>query len=150
VTAQAPAGELTRINRHLPPIVQLAAGSLAAAVIGGIYMASYFPSRPPLGLPITLLIVGLLLLGTALIMLARIGDFGWRSFRVVGFWTLAAYILQAGMIGYAFVHNGASGAPRPSGRAPSTGRAVRAMITHVVTATSIPVQNLFTHCLPLC
>jgi uncharacterized membrane protein YvlD (DUF360 family) len=133
MTAQAPAGELTRVNRQLPPIVQFAAGSLAAAVIGGIYMASYFPSRPPLGLPITLLVVGLLLLGTALIMLARIRDFGWRSFRIVGFWTLLAYVIQAGMIGYAFVHNGARGSPL-----------VVIILLLIVFAVSVPLMISFT------
>ncbi len=133
MTAHAPAGELTTINRRVPPIVQLAAASLAAAVIGGIYMASYFPSRPPLGVPIALLVVGLLLLGTALIMLVRIRDFGWRSFRIVGSWTLLAYVIQAGMIGYAFVHNGASGSPL-----------VVIILLLIIFAVSVPLMISFT------
>jgi hypothetical protein len=111
MTAPAPTAGLTRTDRQLPPVVPVALSSLILTIIGGIYMASYFPRRPPLGVPIVLMVVSLVLLGVSGGMLARVRDFGWSSFRVVGFWTLAAYILQAGMIGYAFVHNGASGAP---------------------------------------
>jgi hypothetical protein len=95
----------------LPPIVELTVGSLALAIVGGIYMASYFPRRPPLGVPIGVLVVSAALFATGFGMLTRVRAFAWRTFRLVGRWTLAAYVLQAGMIGYAFVHNGASGAP---------------------------------------
>jgi hypothetical protein len=111
MTAPAPTAELTRTDRQLPPVVPVALSSVILTIIGGIYMASYFPRRPPLGVPTVLMVVSLALLGVSGGMLARVRDFGWSSFRVVGFWTLAAYILQAGMIGYAFVHNGARGAP---------------------------------------
>ena len=44
-------------------------------------------------------------------MLARVRDFAWDTFLLVGRWALLAYVIQAGMIEYAFVHNHASGAP---------------------------------------
>jgi hypothetical protein len=44
-------------------------------------------------------------------MLSRLREFAWDKFFLVGRWTLAAYVVQAGMIEYAFVHNHASGAP---------------------------------------
>ena len=111
MTAQAPPAETTPASRVLPPVVEGTVGAIALAIVGGIYMAGYFPRRPPLGVPIGLLVVGAALLGVGFGMLSRVEDFGWRTFRLVGKWTLAAYVLQAGMIGYAFVHNGASGAP---------------------------------------
>jgi len=101
----------TPTDRVLPPVVQVTVVSLILAIIGGIYMAAYFPRRPPLGIPIALLVAGALLLGAGFGMLFRIQDFGWKTFRLVGRWTLLAYVLQAGMIGYAFVHNHATGAP---------------------------------------
>jgi len=125
--------ELTPVGRDLPPVVQVTIGSLILAIIGGIYMAAYFPSRPPLGIPIGLLTASMLLLGTGAAMLFGVSDFGWKTFRLVGFWTLAAYVLQAGMIGYAFIHNGASGAPL-----------VVIILLLVVFAASVPLMISFT------
>lgn len=125
--------ELTPVGRELPPVVQVTIGSLILAIIGGIYMAAYFPSRPPLGIPIGVLIASMLLLGAGAGMLLGVSDFGWKAFRLVGFWTLAAYVLQAGMIGYAFIHNGASGAPL-----------VVIILLLVVFAVSVPLMISFT------
>ena len=133
MTLEAPAGELAPTARVLPPVVEVTVSALVLAIIGGIYMAAYFPRRPPLGLPIALLVVGALLLGAGFGMLFRVEGFGWRSFRLVGFWTLVAYILQAGMIGYAFVHNGATGAPL-----------VVVLLLLVIFATSVPLIISFT------
>jgi hypothetical protein len=133
MTTQAPPAEAGPTARVLPPVVEVTVGALVLAIVGGIYMASYFPHRPPLGIPIGLLVAGALLLGAGCGMLVRIQDFGWRSFRLVGFWTLIAYILQGGMIGYAFVHNGASGAPL-----------VVIMLLLVIFATGVPLIVSFT------
>jgi hypothetical protein len=107
-TQTPPAGASTR---RFPPIAELATASLALTVIGGIYMASYFPRRPPLGVPISLLTVSFLLLVLNVVLLARLPDFAWATFFLVGRWALVAYVIQAGMIEYAFVHNHASGTP---------------------------------------
>jgi len=74
-------------------------------------MASYFPHRPPLAVPIALFIVSVILVVVGLVMLSRSHDFAWHTFTLVGRWALLAYILQAGMIEYAFVRNHASGSP---------------------------------------
>lgn len=74
-------------------------------------MATYFPRRPPLGLPIALVIASATLVAGNAILLARLHEFAWDKFFLVGRWALAAYVVQAGMIEYAFVHNHASGTP---------------------------------------
>ncbi len=71
-TQTPPAGASTR---RLPPIAELATASLALTVIGGISMASYFPRRPALGVPISLLTVSFLLLVVNVVLLARLADF---------------------------------------------------------------------------
>lgn len=133
MSTEPQADDLTPVGRVLPPVVQVSVASLVLAIIGGIYMAAYFPRRPPLGVPIALVVLSWLLLGTAGLMLAGKRDFGWRAFRLVGGWALAAYVLQAGMIGYAFVHNGASGAPL-----------VVVILLLVVFAVSVPLMISFT------
>ncbi len=133
MTAEPYTEDLTPVERVLPPVVEVTITSLILSIIGGIYMAAYFPHRPPLGVPIGLLVASWLLLGTVVAMLITIRDFGWKTFRLVGMWTLLAYVLQAGMIGYAFVHNGASGAPL-----------VVIILLLVVFAVSVPLMISFT------
>jgi len=133
MSSEPQTANLTPVGRVLPPVVQVSVASLVLAITGGIYMAAYFPRRPPLGVPIGLVVVSWLLLGTAGVMLATKRDFGWKTFRLVGAWALAAYVLQAGMIGYAFVHNGASGAPL-----------VVVILLLVVFAVSVPLMISFT------
>lgn len=98
-------------SRRFPPVAELALVSLVLVIIGGIFMASYFPRRPPLGLPIGLLATSAILLAVNAVLLSRLREFAWDKFFLVGRWALAAYVVQAGMIEYAFVHNDASGAP---------------------------------------
>jgi drug/metabolite transporter (DMT)-like permease len=74
-------------------------------------MASYFPRRPPLGVPIALLAGSAALFAIGVVMLVRVRDFAWDTFFLVGRWALLAYLIQAGMIEFAFVHNHASGPP---------------------------------------
>ena len=97
--------------RWLPPVTQLQVGALALVIVGGVYMASYFPQRPPLALPSALLAASVTMSAIGAVMLARVRDFAWDTFLLVGRWALLAYVIQAGMIEYAFVHNHASGAP---------------------------------------
>ena len=74
-------------------------------------MAGHFPRRPPLAVPIALLAAAAALLLLDVVLIARLRDFAWARFMQVLRWALLAYVLQAGMIGYAFVHNHASGNP---------------------------------------
>jgi hypothetical protein len=97
--------------RRFPPVAELATGSLALTVIGGIVMASYVPRRPPLGLPVALAVVSALLLLVGVGMVARLREFAWDRFFLVLRWALLAYVISAGMIGFAFIRNHVSGAP---------------------------------------
>jgi hypothetical protein len=111
MTAQAHTSATGALARQLPPITQLQVGALALVIIGGVDMASYFPRRPPLGLPIALLAGSAAIFAIAAVMLARVRNFAWETFFRVLRWALLAYLIQASMIEYVFVHNHASGAP---------------------------------------
>ena len=111
MTASAEAPATSALARHFPPIAELATGSLALVIIGGVYMASHFPRRPPLALPIALVAGSIILVAISGVMLARQRDFAWERFSLVFRWALLAYVVQAGMIEWVFVHNHARGAP---------------------------------------
>jgi hypothetical protein len=94
-----------------PPAAELATISLGLVVVGGVFMAAYFPTHPPLALPIVLVAVSALLLGSAIVLLVRWRGFAWATFSIVARWALLAYVISAGMIEFSFVRNHASGAP---------------------------------------
>jgi len=85
--------------------------SLAAVIIGGVFLGSHAPRRPPLTLPVVLLALAVLLLGVGLLMITRVADFSWETWVRVGKWALLAYVLVAAMIEFAFVRNHTRGAP---------------------------------------
>lgn len=120
-------------GRRLPPVALLASVALGCVVIGGILLASYAPRRPPLGVPTALCVVGFLLLGAAAALLARIDEFAWRTFAVVYRWALLAYVISAGMIAFAFIHDHVRGAPLAV-----------VLASLVVFATSVPMAISFT------
>jgi hypothetical protein len=122
-----------RERRTFPPIVPIAVLSLICVVAGGIILASYVPRRPPLGVPIALLVLSVLFLLAALVLLARIREFAWRRFFQVGGWALLAYVISSGMIEFAFVRNHTRGAPLV---------VVTAML--VVFALDVPLNIAFT------
>lgn len=97
--------------RRFPPVAELATGSLAVIVVGGILMASSFPTRPDLTIPIALLVVGAALLASAVVLLVRWQNFAWATFSLVARWALLAYVISAEMIEFSFVRNHASGGP---------------------------------------
>ena len=97
--------------RRFPPIAPLTVGSLALIVIGGILMASYVPRRPPLGVPLVLAAASAVLLLTGVFLLSRLDQFAWPRFFVVFRWALLAYVISAGMIGFAFIYDHTRGAP---------------------------------------
>ena len=102
----APAG-----TRRFPPVAELGIGSLALVVIGGILMASYVPRRPPLGVPLALAAVSAALLLAGVFLLSRLDQFAWPRFFVVFRWALLAYVISAGMIGFAFIYDHTRGVP---------------------------------------
>lgn len=109
VSAASPAK--APVEHTYPPIPALVVSSLALVIVGGIWMASYFPRRPPLGLPTLLGVLSVVLLATGFLLLARVPFFSWSTFLQVWRWALLAYVVIAGLIEFAFVHNGARGAP---------------------------------------
>jgi hypothetical protein len=99
------------VERRFPPVAELGIISLALVVVGGILMASYVPRRPPLGVPLVLAAVSAVLLLAGVFLLSRLDQFAWPRFFVVFRWALLAYVISAGMIGYAFIHDHTRGAP---------------------------------------
>ena len=98
-------------ERRLPPVTQLGMASLALIVAGGIYLSAHLPQRVPLAPAVVLLAASALLLAANLAALLGVQDFNRRRFVAVGKWALLAYVINAGMIEYAFVRNHLSGGP---------------------------------------
>jgi hypothetical protein len=105
------AGPAQPTARRFPPVAELTILSLALVVIGGILMASYIPRRPPLGVPIAIAAVSALLLLLSGYLVSRLRQFAWDRFFLVLRWALLAYIISAGMIGFAFIRDHTRGAP---------------------------------------
>lgn len=97
-------------ERRLPPVTPCAVTALILVVAGGIYLAAQLPRPAPLGLPIAALVAAAAALAAALAALSRARDFAWHTFRVVGGWTLAAYLVIAGMLEFVFVLDHTPGA----------------------------------------
>ena len=98
-------------EKQFPKAVEAVTVSLAAVVVGGVWLGSHAPRRPPLALPTLLLIVAATLLMAGVFMVTRVAGFSWDTFVRVGRWALLAYIIAAGMIEFAFVRNHTRGAP---------------------------------------
>jgi uncharacterized membrane protein YoaK (UPF0700 family) len=98
-------------ERKFPKAVETVTVSLAAVVVGGVWLGSHAPRRPPLALPTVLLVVAAALLVIGITMVSRVAGFSWNTFVRVGRWALLAYIIAAGMIEFAFVRNHTRGAP---------------------------------------
>ena len=98
-------------QQKFPRAVETVTVSLAAVVVGGVWLGSHAPRRPPLALPTVMLVVAIALLLAGVVMITRVPDFSWDTFVRVGRWALLAYIVAAGMIEFAFVRNHTSGAP---------------------------------------
>jgi len=109
VSAAAPAPVL---SRRFPPVAGLTTVSLGLVVIGGILMASYAPRRPPLGVPVAITVVSAALLLVGGYLTSRLRPFAWDRFFLVFWWALLAYVISAGVIGFAFVKDHVRGAPQ--------------------------------------
>ena len=98
------------LDRHLPPVAELAVASVALMVSGGVYLAAHLPHRPALAPAVGLLATGGLLTVIAIVLLSRIRPFAWRTFFSVGRWALVAYVVIAGLLGWVFVYDHTPGA----------------------------------------
>jgi hypothetical protein len=90
-------------GRRLPPVTPLALTALMLVVTGGIYLAAHLPRPAPLGPAVAALAAAVAMLLAAAAVLARVRDFAWRTFFMVGGWALAAYLVIAGMLEFVFV-----------------------------------------------
>jgi len=91
--------------RRLPPVAELAVVSVALMLSGGIYLAAHLPKPPPLAPAAALLACGGALTVVAMVLLARIRQFAWRTFFLVAKWALLAYAVFAGLLGFVFVYD---------------------------------------------
>ena len=82
---------------------------MALIVVGGIYVASYVPRTVPLLPAVVLLAAAGVLVTVNVVILSRVSPFAWHRFFQVFGWALLAYMVIAGMIGYAFVTDGTRG-----------------------------------------
>jgi uncharacterized membrane protein YoaK (UPF0700 family) len=94
-----------------PPVAQTAVLALVLVIVGGVFMASYVPRRPPLAIPTVLLVLSIAAMVWNVSVLARLRDFAWPTFRLVMRYALIAYVISAGMIEWAFVKDHTRGAP---------------------------------------
>jgi hypothetical protein len=90
-------------SRRLPPVTALAVAALILIIAGGIDLAAHLPRPAPLGPAIAALAAAAAAVLVAAAMLARVRDFAWPTFFVVAGWTLAAYVVIAGMLEFVFV-----------------------------------------------
>jgi len=97
------------LERRLPPVAELAVGSLALMLGGGVYLAAHLPRHPPLGPVVGLLVAGAVLTSAALVLLSRLRPFAWRTFFLVARWALAAYAVITGVGVFIFVYDHTSG-----------------------------------------
>lgn len=97
------------LERRLPPVAELAVGSLALMLAGGVYLAAHLPRHPPLGPVVGLLVAGAVLTSVALVLLSRLRPFAWRTFFLVARWALAAYAVITGVGVFIFVYDHTSG-----------------------------------------
>lgn len=95
------------MNKPFPKAVEVVTLSLACVVIGGVWLGSHVSTttRPSLGVPTGLLIASGAFFLADMVMISRVPGFAWSSWVTVGKWTLLAYVIESGMILYAFVHN---------------------------------------------
>jgi hypothetical protein len=93
----------------LPPVAHIAVLSMALVIAGGIYMGSHLPAKASLGVPIGLLVASGVLVLVNVAQLARLREFSWSTFRLVGKWALVAYLVITGLLEYVFVLDGTRG-----------------------------------------
>lgn len=120
------------LERRLPPIIEVGVVAMALCIAGVIYLTSYIPRTPALGPAIGLLIAAAVVVLANAVVLARIPNFNWRVFWIVGGWTLAAYGVIAGMLMYTFIYDSLP-----------TGQLTLLVVTLAVFAVDIPMMLAF-------
>ncbi|HEU5362838.1 MAG TPA: hypothetical protein VFU56_05815 [Gaiellaceae bacterium] len=93
------------VDRKLPPVTEIGAAAMVAVALGVIFNAAYLPKHAPTGVAVAILVVAAALELTNVVLLSRIQGFAWERFRQVAGWFLAAYLVIAGMIEYAFIYD---------------------------------------------
>lgn len=96
-------------SRPMPPVALLAVGAMALVLASGIWVAARLPHRAPLAPAVGLLVAAAVLVVAEVVLVARLRDFSWRTFRQVGGWALVAYVVIAGMIEFVMVRDGTRG-----------------------------------------
>ena len=129
----AAAAQVPQARRRFPPVAPLTVCSRALIVIGGILMASYVPRQPPLTIPAALTAVSAARTLPAVLLLSRLEPFAWPRFFLTFWWALLAYVISAGMIGFAFVRDHTRGAPR-----------ALVIVMLVIFALDVPIVIAFT------
>ncbi len=121
------------VERRLPPVAWLTTLALSTVIVGGIVMSAYAPRRAPLAPVGALLALAVVLLIGVVVIFTRLRDFAWSTFGRVFKWALLAYVIEAAVIEFAFVHDHTSGA---------TLAVLSGML--VVFAVSVPTTIAFT------
>ncbi len=87
----------------LPPVHQIAVGTLVLTVVGGILMAAQYGQPASTTVPIVLAAAAGVLLLVDIALLSRIREFAWTVFFRVFGWALLAYVVIAGILEFVFV-----------------------------------------------
>jgi hypothetical protein len=95
-------------ERRLPPVAEVATAALVLIVIGGIFISAYAPRKAPLAFPTVLAALAIALTLWIAFTLVRL-DFARARFLQVFKWALLAYVIEAGMLVYVFVHDDVPG-----------------------------------------
>jgi drug/metabolite transporter (DMT)-like permease len=103
VTQSGPAASATA--RKLPPVAEIAVGSIVLMLAGGVYLAAHLPGHPDLTVPIVLVAAGAVATAAGIGLLSRIRPFAWPLFFLVFRWALLAYLVIAALLAYVFVHD---------------------------------------------
>lgn len=92
-------------ERKMPPVNLIGTVALGFAIAGVTYLTSTLPEEPPFTPAIVLLALATAAVIANAITLARIQDFAWRIFFVVGGWTLLGYGLISGLLMFILIYN---------------------------------------------
>ncbi len=109
MSQQAATAAPAAMARSYPPVTQLAVGSLVLVLIGGIYMVGSYQSSPSLTIPLALLVGSVVLWALGALLMVRTRGFAWPLFSRIARWALLAYVVEAGLIEFSFIHNHVTG-----------------------------------------